>query len=486
VRNCLGAWSTSFIKGSVAKSSSKSARAGLSFWLTAIYFVLIMFMGGGARSDVQSLVILRPISALMLGYALWGLTWDQVRPYRFLVFFLVVVALFVGAHLIPLPPQIWMQLSGRDIIAAVDQVARIDMAWRPISMAPSQTWNALYALVVPFAMLALMLRLTRDERFSLIPVLILIGLFSGFMGLLQVIGARDGPLYFYNITNYGSAVGLFANRNHQAIMLACLFPVLAVYASTGLQTAEQFRLRGALAGGAALFLVPLLLVTGSRIGLIVGLVGLLVSALLYRHPQFSRAPKRKIRRFNLGYLAASVLVSGIAALTFLMSRAEAFDRLLTGDGTEDLRFAVWPLILEMSGKYFPIGSGIGTFVEVYQIDEPLRLLDQEYLNHAHNDWLEILLTGGVVAALLAVLATVVWIRSAYFLLASSDSHRRDIVLGKLGASIIFMLALASVGDYPLRVSSLTAIFVIAAVWMAGGLLSSQAISSAPKNKGGAD
>ena len=443
-------------------------------------------MGGGARSDVQSLVILRPISAIMLGYALWGLTWGQVRPYRFLVFFLVVVALFVGAHLIPLPPQIWMQLSGRDVIAAVDQAARIDMAWRPISMAPSQTWNALYALVVPFAMLALMLRLTRDERFSLIPLLTLIGLFSGFMGLLQVIGARDGPLYFYNITNYGSAVGLFANRNHQAVMLACLFPVLAVYASTGLNTVEQFRLRGALAGGAALFLVPLLLVTGSRIGLVVGLVGLLLSALLYRQPQFARSAKRKIRRFNLGYLVAGALVFGIAVLTFLMSRAEAFDRLLTGDGAEDLRFAVWPVILEMSEKYFPIGSGIGTFVEAYQIDEPLLLLDQEYLNHAHNDWLEILLTGGAVAALLAGIATVAWIRSAYLLLASSDSHRRDVVLGKLGASIILMLALASFGDYPLRAPSLTAMFVIAAVWMTGGRLSPPVISNRQKNKGGAD
>ena len=353
-------------------------------------------------------------------------------------------------------------------------------------MAPSQTWNALYALVVPFAMLALMLRLTRDERFSLIPLLTLIGLFSGFMGLLQVIGARDGPLYFYNITNYGSAVGLFANRNHQAVMLACLFPVLAVYASTGLNTVEQFRLRGALAGGAALFLVPLLLVTGSRIGLVVGLVGLLLSALLYRQPQFARSAKRKIRRFNLGYLVAGALVFGIAVLTFLMSRAEAFDRLLTGDGAEDLRFAVWPVILEMSEKYFPIGSGIGTFVEAYQIDEPLLLLDQEYLNHAHNDWLEILLTGGAVAALLAGVATVAWIRSAYLLLASSDSHRRDVVLGKLGASIILMLALASFGDYPLRAPSLTAMFVIAAVWMTGGRLSPPVISNTQKNKGGAD
>jgi O-Antigen ligase len=470
----------------VAISLFKDTRVALPFWVMTLYLLLLAFMGGGARSDIQSLVILRPVSAIVLGYALWGMTWDRVRPFRFLVVFLIAVAVLVALHLIPLPPAIWMSLPGREIVAEVDRTAGLGMIWRPISMAPSQTWNALYSLIVPFAVLALMLRLTREQRFLLIPVVILIGLLSGFIGLLQVISARDGPLYFYNITNYGAAVGLFANRNHQAVMLACLFPVLAVYASTGLQSVEQFRVRLALGGGAALFLVPLLLVTGSRIGLIVGLMGLLISALLYRHPQFSREPKRKIRRFNRGYLVATALVFGVAVLSLLMSRAEAFDRLFAGDGTDELRFAVWPLILEMAQKYFPVGSGIGTFVEAYQIDEPLALLDQSYLNHAHNDWLEIYMTGGAPAALLATLAVVAWIRSVYFLVVSQEAARRDVVLAKLGASIIFMLAVASIGDYPLRVPSLSAFFMIATVWMASSRLSPDVIGHASKNKGGTD
>jgi O-antigen ligase len=215
-------------------------------------------------------------------------------------------------------------------------------------------------------------------------------------------------------------------------------------------------------------------------------MGLLISALLYRHPQFSREPKRKIRRFNRGYLVATALVFGVAVLSLLMSRAEAFDRLFAGDGTDELRFAVWPLILEMAQKYFPVGSGIGTFVEAYQIDEPLALLDQSYLNHAHNDWLEIYMTGGAPAALLATLAVVAWIRSVYFLVVSQEAARRDVVLAKLGASIIFMLAVASIGDYPLRVPSLSAFFMIATVWMASSRLSPDVIGHASKNKGGTD
>lgn len=455
----------------------------------SLYLLLLVFTGGGARSDIQSLVILRPVSAMVLGYALWGMTWDRVRPFRFLIFFAIAVAVLVVIHLIPLPPAIWMSLPGRELVAEVDRAAGLGLVWRPISMIPSQTWNALYSLIIPFAMLALMLRLTREQRFALIPVLILTGILSGLIGLFQIIGTRDNSLYFYNITNYGSAVGLFANRNHQAVMISCLFPLLVVYMSTGLQSENQFRLRTTLAGGAALFLIPLILVTGSRAGLIVGIFGLVSSVLIYRRPQFLRSPKRKIRRFKPEYLVAGALLLGIVLLSFAMSRAEAFDRLFTRDGIEDLRFTIWPLILEMSGKYFPVGSGIGTFAEVYQIDEPLRLLDQSYLNHAHNDWLEIVMTGGLLALALAGIATIVWFQSLYFIMKSRNHQGRDIVLGKLGASIVFMLGIATIADYPLRVPSLMGVFVIAVVWMASGRLSAQGTQGASddhKNKGGAD
>jgi hypothetical protein len=473
-------------KAPVAIPFFKDTQVKLPLWIMVFYLLLLVLMGGGARSDVQSLVILRPVSALVLGYAMWGMTWDRVKQYKFLCVFLIAMIVLVALQLIPLPPAIWMSLPGRALVAEVDRAAQLGMVWRPISMVPLQTWNALHSLVVPCAVFAVMLRLTREQRFALIPVLILIGLVSGFIGLLQVIGSNDGPLYLYRITNNGSAVGLFANRNHQAVMLACLFPMLAIYASIGLQTVEQSRFRGILSIGAGVFLVPLLLVTGSRAGLIVGLFGLMAAAALYRRPQFSRPAKRKVHRFNPNYIIAGVAVFAISALTFIMSRAEALDRLLARDDTEELRFAMWPSILEMAGKYFPVGSGFGTFVEVYQIDEPLQLLDQSYVNHVHNDWLELIMTGGGGAILLAGLATVMWMRFTWILFKTENQKGRDVTVGKLGALIIFMLALASIGDYPLRVPSLMGMVVIAAVWMCGGCLTNQAADVAPQKKGGAD
>jgi O-antigen ligase len=453
----------------VTSSLFKNAQAAMPFWIMTFYLVLLAFTGGGARSDIQSLTILRPVSALMLGYALWGLKWDQLQPFRFLLWFALAAILLLVVHLIPLPPALWTLLPGRDLAVEIDKVAGFGAIWRPLSLVPSETWNALYAMVVPLTVLALLIRLTRKQRFDLIPVLVVFGLLSGFVGLLQVIGPENSQLYLYRITNSGAAVGLFANRNHQAIVLACLFPMLAVYASTGVETLEQWRLRGALAAIAGVFLVPLLLVTGSRAGLIVGVLGLAAAALLYRRPHFLKPAKRKIYRFNPLVIVGIASVIGLITLTILMSRAQAIDRLVARDGTEELRFAMWPSIVQMVGTYFPFGSGLGSFVEVYQINEPMRLIDQEYVNHAHNDWLELALTGGVLALALVGVALFAWARSAWILFRASPTGNRGITIGRLGALLILMLAIASFADYPLRVPSISGLIVIAAVWMRCGV-----------------
>src|SRR3546814_15182667 len=70
--------------------------------------------------------------------------------------------------------------------------------------------------------------------------------------------------------------------------------MLAVYASIDHPSAERMRLKFALCASVALFILPLLLVTGSRAGLVLGVIGLFAGALLYRHPR-RRQPKAWVR-----------------------------------------------------------------------------------------------------------------------------------------------------------------------------------------------
>jgi O-antigen ligase len=120
--------------------------------------------------------------------------------------------------------------------------------------------------------------------------------------------------------------------------------------------------------------------------------------------------------------------------------------------------------MAITAKYFPLGSGFGSFVEVYQIDEPDQLLDMVYVNHAHNDWLETVLTGGLFGALLLAIVVIAWVRRAASAFRTPLNEQREPAFARLGLVIILMMGLASLADYPLRVPSLAFIFVIAAFW----------------------
>lgn len=414
---------------------------------------------------MQSLILLRPLAIIACGYGLWCLRPKHIREFRFAFGFAAALFALVAIQLVPLPASVWGALPGRELIVDADQLAGLRKVWRPISMVPAATWNTLYALFVPLAVLFIGAQLPREDRYGLLPILLGFGILSGLTGLLQVVGSPTGPLYLYRITNNGSAVGLFSNRNHQAILLACMFPIAAVYASTGARTAEQARFRLWSAIAIAIVLVPLILVAGSRTGLAVALIGLIVGVVLYRKVVVAVPAKRKVARFNMAYIFGGLGVVGLGILTMVLAKAEAIERLLAPDQAQDLRFAIWQPAIQAGMKYFPVGSGAGSFVEVYQIDERLQLLSPQYINHAHNDLIEIFFTGGLFGLGLAIVAAAALIRSGFNAWFQQPRSSRSTLYMRLGSTVLLVLALSSVTDYPLRVPSIMAFAMVAVLWM---------------------
>lgn len=435
------------------------------YWILFAFLIVVFLTGGGSRSDIQSLIILRPLAIIVCIMAIWTLKWETVKANSFLFIMTAAIVALPLFHLLPLPPAIWIGLPGRSLVVEIDKAASLGEIWRPISMVPSATWNGFYSLFVPLAVLLLGVQLNRSDLFRLLPLILGLGLLSGFWGLLQTIGDPEGPLYLYRITSNGSAVGFFANRNHQAILIAAMFPMLAVYASAGIETYEKARFRGYVALAAGIVLVPLLLVTGSRAGLVVGVIGLLSAAALYRQPTVSIPKKRVGKKLNISWLIVVFVMILLGGLTIIMSRAEAFQRIAAPDQIEDLRFQMWPFIVEMAWKYFPVGSGIGSFVEVYKIDEPDLLLSPNYVNHAHNDWLEIFMTAGLPGLLIGAIAFAGYVKVSFGAMFQGIGSRSDLSFARLGTVTVAIMALGSIGDYPLRTPFLTCVFVIVLLWL---------------------
>lgn len=368
-------------------------------------------------------------------------------------------------HVIPLPPAIWQSLANRQDLVEVEKLLKIDDVWRPLTLAPINGWHALMSLFVPLAVFLLGVQLNRDDLCRLLPLLITLACASGLLGLLQVIGDPQSMFYFYRITNNGSAVGLFANRNHAATLLACLFPMLAVFASTVKGTNDEVRLRHLVTAAIAIVLVPLILVTGSRSGLVSAVIGLFGAGLLYRRP----TDVRNVRRGSPDRIKAVPILGGLAVislgfLTFFFSRAKAIERLFADASGEDSRTDFWAVSIELFWKYFPWGSGSGSFVEAFQIAEPAYMLDATYLNRAHNDWVETALTFGLPGVVGLAVASGTFLWRGYYLWRKANAVRRDVAFGRLAWVGIAMIAIASISDYPLRTPTMMGVFAIFTLW----------------------
>lgn len=432
------------------------------YWLFVIFLIWVYLTGGSARNDTQALALLRPVAVMFFAIAVWQMRKNCAADAKLLLAGCAALAILSLLYIIPLPASIWTALPGRDLISQIDAAAGLGDVTRAAAISPRSAINAALALIVPITALMLLIEVDRAGSYKLLPLLIGLGLASGLIGILQSIGNPQGPLYFYQITNNGSAVGIFANRNHQAVFLAMLFPMLAAYTAMSKFQKSDNGLRFWLCCLAGSVLVPLILATGSRSGLLLGLAGLLSSVWIYRSTTAKTKGAERKGHFLRDMVIGGIGISLLVAATIFMSRAQAVDRIF-GFTDSESRTDFWQPILVMAHKYAPAGAGPGSFDAGFAAIEPDALLDSTYLNHAHNDWLELYGELGfpgvavVIAFLLALVLT--------YIQQKKDAGFRSGTTSKLGISLIALALFASVTDYSLRTPFLATVAMIALVWI---------------------
>ena len=428
----------------------------LDLGLMLSLLVLCFLGGGGSRNDVISLLYLQPAAAALLVIAAARARTEDLRTLRIP---LLLLALFAAVHilqLIPLPPAIWEQLPLRTMFAETAAAIGQPPAWRPISIAPDLTLGSLVGLIVPAAAMLLAARLRSRQHEQLLWVIAAGILLSVLLAALQLTAGEESPYHLYEITNKGIAVGLFANRNHQAALLAAGMPLLAVLLSSASTQRLGSVWRLAITIGGCLLLMIMILVTGSRAGLALALVGIISAGALFRPGRLGGA---RGRRHALLLIIASV--GGVSALYALLNyqRAATLIRLTGLEYANESRIANFGLYVQMVKDHFLLGSGLGTFDPLFRIYEPYSDLKPTYLNHAHNDLMELLMTGGLAAAAL-LLGFLVW-----YVRRSIEAVRAGDRLALLGAVFVLVLLLASTADYPLRTPLLACLFGLCVTWL---------------------
>jgi O-antigen ligase len=437
-------------------------RAKLNFALLGVFILIAFLFGGASRADVLSQPVVR--LAAVLAIAVFAVQLDRAgwRAIRLALLFLGAVAAVILAQLIPLPPETWAALPGRALYAEAIGVAGLPPVWRPLSLTPDLTVNASLSLLPPLALVLGLGVIGRKLYALLIPVLLVAAAISAVVGVIQV---SSGLFYLYRITNEGSLVGFFANRNHQALFFAVAFPLLACWAASPSGDRAYAQLRNWIALCVGVALVPLLLVTGSRGGLMLGAIGIVAAlAITFR---FRR--ERGMPIFNLslraGLLLLIPIMAGVAAVgaTIYLARDEAIQRLQEGP-TNELRSRNLPLIVELTRDHLPLGTGFGSFDTVFRSHEARATLSEFYLNHAHNDWIEVVLEGGLLPVPL-ILIFLGWFALRAWRLWVGNQHRDSPMLGRAGSAIVAIVLVGSALDYPLRTPFVAVLFALGSVWM---------------------
>ncbi|MES3085121.1 O-antigen ligase family protein [Sphingomonas faeni] len=455
--------------------SKASFQAKVSFRPSLAFVMLVLFMGvlwlagGASRGEVPGQIVVRTAAWLILiVMAVFGRRVDGSFARPAWIFLAVAIAIAV-LQLLPLPPALWHMLPGREIVAKAGgaDAAQVCQSW---SLVPSETLNALASLVVPFVVLLLAAGLTQKERAWLPGMLLLFVIASMLLGIFQFSGAlADNPLI--NDTP-GAVSATFANRNHFALFLAlgCLLVPVWTF-----REGRQLRWRGPAGLGMMALFTLTILACGSRAGMALGALAILIAGLIARHGlrrEFRRAP-RWVPPVVVGGIIA--LFASLVLISVVADRAVSVQRSFSLDVGQDMRSRALPTVLDMTRSVFPAGSGMGSFDAMFRIHEPLALLKPTYFNHAHNDFIEIVLDAGLPGLLILLAALIwwgwasmrAWRRAGKNGTGKSDIGTSGAMLPMLGSATLLLVLIASIFDYPARTPMIMAMVVLAAAWLSG-------------------
>jgi len=395
--------------------------------------------------------ILQILGIFLILALVWSRRFVLPAEGRPLAWIVGVFVLFSLLTLIPLPSTIWEQLPYRGEIADGFRMLGIDGTALPVSLAPSATIASLLWIIPPVAMFSLIASLPQEDRRHVAAVVIALAIISIGLGVSQLAGGPNSALRFYAVTNNGSPVGFFANINHQATLILCALPCVAVIAARFATRSDRSRRSGGLiiAIASVVFLVAGIAIAGSTAGYGLLLPAAFTSLLIYRRAVAGRLGAK----WKVGFAALLLVFVGVALVGPLSQ--ESLSNKFSDNPTSRRTMAT--TTLEGIGNTFPVGSGLGTFASIYRrLEDPQRATN-EYVNHAHNDYLEIALELGLFGVLV-VGAFVLWWLTRSVRTWASDLPGAN--LARAGSVIIGIVLMHSLVDYPIRTTAIAALFAM--------------------------
>ena len=359
---------------------------------------------------------------------------------------LLIIIIAPALYLIPLPESFTSLLSNRELYQSVLQWvatnSSVDIPRQTLSLIPEKTIDSLLTLIPIFAIFVATMSLTTDKAKRLVYIFLGMVAIEVIIAIAQFTNGSD-TLYF-GMKNAHNAQGTYPNRDHFAGLIEMSLPLtialLAISFSPKNKKYQADDLFMRLASHETLILASLAVLmllaaifSKSRTGIFLVLLGILISSLSFARHIGGRQ--------SIGVMASlSTVGLGIA---FSVGIIPVINRFIANDPLEDGRKEIFNHTIEAIKQFYPLGTGVGTFPNVYRAFQPIE--QPHFINNAHNDYLELFLEMGVVGALLLCAFFIIYLIAWTKVLRTAWLRFRYI---QMGAGIgMFLLLLHGFSDF---------------------------------------
>jgi len=382
---------------------------------------------------------------------------------------LVLLALWLAFLLlqwVALPPDLVRLLSPRAAEVYAGAAYLGDGRWPTLSLDPDATfafWLKSCAYVLAFTLTLALVR-RRARLMWLCGAIVATGVLQAVYGSLMHLAGADIAVLGTPINHSNYASGSYVNRNHLAGLLEMCIAVgiglmiaqLENRPSRGWKEFIQNILSLILSPKAALrvllvVMVVALVMTRSRTGNTAFFASLLVTGVLAL--VLSRAAPRGTVLLIGSLIAIDLLVIGAwFGVERTIQRIEQTTQLQIEQRSDPA-----PYVLRIFEDYPLVGSGGGTFYTAFTRYRGQDIIP--YFDHAHNDYLQVLVETGVIGAALAGLAVLTSLLCAVLALA----RRRDPLARGVAFGVIMgvtALGIHSAVDFNLQIPANALLFAM--------------------------
>lgn len=368
---------------------------------------------------------------------------------KWVIFLLLFSVIFLGLQLVPLKVDILKDLSP----AHIDMFSSLSFQEMAISVDNNKTIQALLkqmAYLNLFLLSIILLNSKRRMKFLLLGIAVG-GVLQSILGVSQWL--HLSALGFDNAVRVS---GTFINKNHFAaylnMVIASLLGLIMFEYYSGDQSrrgrALQLGLIRKVLYGFLTIVIFALVISGSRGAILAFLVSLLCLLLCVVFSPLGR------KTFGVKLLLSVVLCIGI---TISFGYRTIGDRIVSAENDASSRMEIWDVSRKLIEEFPLFGIGAGNYSMMIPQYETHNMT--VFINHAHNDYLEMLAEQGVFGFSIYLLLMFICVYNVYRIVTKTQSTEVLVsaVVGAFG--VISMLAHAFL-DFNFYIPSNAAYFYV--------------------------